>query len=411
METIKEYFQLAWRNLRSRSLRSWLTILGIVIGVFLIIALLSVSEGIKTTINQQLRALGSEIIFVMPGGFSDITSIMAMYVSGARLERVDIDAIKRTSGVETVLLMSYSALPMRYKGESKTVFMIGQPWDEGVEILAKFRGWSLAEGRWPISGRREIVVGYQVAKAIFKEKVEINSEATIKGRKFIIVGTLNSLGSKTDDSAVYLDLSLFQEITGEQKGTAQMAMVKIQDGQLLSKVAEDLKNNLQETRKRRIGTDEADFSVITSDTMQELTSSILAIIQFAVFIFASIAIVVGGIGITNTMFTSVRERTREIGIMKAVGAKNSTVLLIFLIEAGIIGLAGGLGGTILGIIFNWLIVVYGQIHPLFYFSFSVGPGLIIFGLTFSFLVGCLAGLFPARRAAKLRPVEALRRYE
>jgi len=411
METIKEYFQLAWRNLKSRSLRSWLTILGIVIGVFLIIALLSVSESIKTTINQQLKALGSEIIFVMPGGFSDITSIMAMYLSGSRLERADIEAIKKTPGVETVLLMSYSALTMRYQGESKTVFVIGQPWDEGVEILAKFQGWSLAEGRWPIAGRREIIIGQQVAKAIFKEKVAINTEATIKGRKFLIVGILNSLGSKTDDSAVYLDLSLFQEITGEQKGTAQMATVKVQEGQSTSQVAEDLKIKLQETRKRRISTDEADFSVVTSDTMQEIAGSILAIIQFTVFIFASIAIVVGGIGITNTMFTSVRERTREIGVMKAVGAKNSTILYIFLIESGIIGLAGGLGGTILGIIFNWVIVTYAQIHPVFYFTFSIGPGLIMFGLSFSFLIGCLAGVFPARRAAKLRPVEALRRYE
>jgi len=113
----------------------------------------------------------------------------------------------------------------------------------------------------------------------------------------------------------------------------------------------------------------------------------------------------------NTMFTSIRERTREIGIMKAIGAKNSAVLSIFLIEAGVIGFLGGIGGTILGVLFAKLIEFYGQIHPVFYFSASITPGLIIFGLVFSLLVGCLAGFFPARRAAKLKPVEALRRYE
>ena len=111
------------------------------------------------------------------------------------------------------------------------------------------------------------------------------------------------------------------------------------------------------------------------------------------------------------MFTSVRERTREIGIMKAVGAKNSTILMIFLFEAGIIGFVGGLGGTLLGVILAKGIQIYGQVHPVFYFNASITPGLILFGLFFSFAVGCIAGLLPARAAAKLRPVEALRRYE
>ena len=145
--------------------------------------------------------------------------------------------------------------------------------------------------------------------------------------------------------------------------------------------------------------------------MGDIAGNILAIIQLAVVGFASIAIVVGGIGITNTMFSSVRERTREIGIMKAIGAKNSAVLTIFLLEAAIIGLIGGIGGTLLGFILAKLITIYGQFHPLFYFSASITPGLVIFGLVFSIGVGCLAGFFPARRAAKLKPVEALRRFE
>jgi len=408
MENLKEYFQIALRNLRTRSLRSWLTILGIVIGVFLIISLLSLSEGIKKTINQQLRALGGEMIFVMPG---DISNIMAMFTSGAKLEKEDLEVIERVRGVETVLTMSYQSLVARYEDEGKMIFISGLSWEKGIEIMERFQGWSLKEGEWPTPGKREVIVGKQVETEIFEKPVKVGSEIIIKGKRFKIVGILNSLGSKQDDSSLYLDMSLYQDLTGEKRGTAQMAMVKVEDGNDVNKVAENIKESLLETRKRRMGTDVADFSVITSEKMGDIAGSIMAIIQFAIVSFASIAIIVGGIGIMNTMLTSVRERTREIGIMKAIGAKNSAVLTIFLFEAGIIGFAGGIGGTFLGSVLAKAIETYGQVHPLFYFSASVTPGLIIFGLVFSFLVGCISGFLPARRAAKMRPVEALRRYE
>ena len=408
MESLKEYFHIAFRNLKTRSLRSWLTILGIVIGIFLIISLLSLSQGIKATITKQLKALGGEMIFVMPG---DISNPLSLFMGGAKLEKADIEVMEKTEGVDKVLTMSYQSVVTRYEDQGKTVFLAGVSFGAGIEILEKFQGWSLEKGNWPLPGRREVLVGQQVAHEIFNKDIKVNSEIAIKGRKFKIAGILNSLGSKADDSFIYMDAVLYQELTGEKRGTAQQALVKIKEGSDLNKVAGRIKENLQETRKRRTGTDVADFSVITSEKMGDIAGDILAVIQFAIVAFASIAIVVGGIGIMNTMFTSVRERTREIGIMKAIGAKNSAVLTIFLIEAGIIGLAGGIGGTILGVIFAKTIELYGQVHPLFYFSASITPGLIIFGMAFSFLVGCLSGFFPAKRAASLRPVEALRRYE
>jgi len=406
--SIKEYFNISLRNLKTRSLRSWLTIFGIIIGVFLIISLLSLSEGLKKTITQQLKSLGGEMIFVMPG---DISNIMGMFTSGAKLEKEDIEAIERTRGVETVLIMAYQSLVVRYRDEGKTIFINGLSWKEGIKILEKFQGWSLKKGQWPTPGKREVVIGNQIESEIFEKPIDLDTELVIKGRRFKVVGILNSLGSKQDDTAIYIDLPLYQDLTGEKKGTAQMAMVKVEDDREIDKVAESIKENLLETRKRRTGTDMADFSVITSEKMGDIAGNILSVVQLAIISFASIAIVVGGIGIMNTMFTSVRERTREIGIMKAIGAKNSTILIIFLFEAGIIGLGGGIGGTILGVGFAKAIEIYGQVHPLFYFSASVTPGLIIFGLVFSFLIGCLAGFFPARRAAILKPVEALRRYE
>ncbi len=416
MEQIEEYFKIALRNLTTRSLRSWLTIFGIVIGVFLIISLLSLSEGLKDTMMEQLQALGGDVIMIMPGGGGgeggeEMMMMMSMIMGGDNLEREDLDIIEKTRGVANVIPMSYTTVSVRYGEEQKTIMIAGIKWEKSLDLFKRFQGWELEKGRWPIEGRREIILGKETATDMFDQKVKLGEEMTIKGRRFKIVGNLNSLGNKSDDSSVYVDLDLYHDLTGEQKGSANMAMAIIREGEDLDTVAAAIKDNLEITRKRKIGEDTRDFSVITSEKISGIANSILSILQLAIFAFAGIAIVVGGIGITNTMFTSVRERTREIGTMKAIGAKNSAISKIFLIEAGIIGLAGGIGGTVLGVLFAQLIGVYTRTQSAFYFSAAISPTLILFGLLFSFFVGCLAGLLPARQAARLQPVEALRRYE
>ena len=409
MEQVEEYFKIALRNIRTRRLRSFLTVLGIVVGVFLIISLLSLSEGLKTTINEQLQAMGGEMLMVMPGGEGDImTSFM---FGGAMLERQDIEAIKKAKGVDKVLGYSFTGTVARYQDEAKNIAIAGlDPWREGLDVLSIFQGWDLDQGRWP-SKANEVLVGQYTANEIFSRKIRPGSEITIKGKKFVVAGILKSLGSQQDDTMVYMDMSAYQDITGEKPGSAAYAMVKLEEGADENDVKEEIEASLEKTRKRRAGTDVADFSVITSEKMGEIANNILGIIQIVMIGFASIAILVGGIGITNSMFTSVRERTREIGIMKAVGAKNSAVLIIFLIEAGILGILGGLGGLVLGTITAKMIDYYGQINPSFYFTTTISPWMVFFARFFSFFIGCLAGFLPARRAAKLRPVEALRTYE
>jgi len=409
MEDLKEYFNIALRNIRTRFLRSWLTILGIIIGVFLIVSLLSLSEGLKSTINQQLQAMGGEMIMVMPGSDEDIFSTMMF--GGAKLQKEDMEAIKKAPGVDNVLGFSYTGSIARYRDESKQLAIAGyDPWKEGLDILSIFQGWSLVDGRWPSKGN-QILIGSHVANEIFSKKVTADSEMTIKGRKFEVAGVLNSLGSQQDDSMVYMDMKVYQDLTGEKRGTATYAMVKLAEGADENVVAAEIEESLKETRKRRSGTDEADFSILTSEKMGKMVGNILGIIQAVIIGFASIAIIVGGIGITNSMFTSVRERTKEIGIMKAIGATNSAILSIFLIEAGIIGILGGVGGILLGSLLALGINYYAQLNPSFYLTTTIAPWVIIFSLVFSFSVGCLAGFFPARRAAKLKPVDALRRYE
>jgi putative ABC transport system permease protein len=398
---LTEYFKIAVKNLRTRQLRSWLTILGIVIGVFLIMSLLSLSQGLKNMVLAQLKAVGTDIVMIMPG---DVSSMFTNIFGGVVLTQEDLNTISKTEGVEAVIPNVFKGELMKYGGNSKTVILFGMDIKRHLTIYTDDLGMKIAEGRWPSPGANEIVVGSLVPTDIFPG-VKIGTTATIKGRKFEIVGILQSQGNKQDDSSVALDLDIFRSITG-QKNEAPQAVAKIASGYSPDAVAKKIKANLEENAKKRRGQEGGSYSVLTSEALSGIVSNVLGIIQVAVFAFASIAIIVGGIGIMNTMYTSVRERTREIGILKAVGAKNSTIITIFLMEAGIIGLIGGVGGMVIGLGIAKIAEAFGGA----YIQASITPGIIAFGLLFSIGVGCLSGFFPARSASKLKPVDALR-YE
>ena len=406
MERLKEYFKIAFRNLRTRQLRSWLTMIGVIIGVFLIVSLLSLSEGLKSAVMQQLRMMGKDIVMIMPGDISDVANTL---VGGVELTDDDIRTVRKVKGVESVVEMDYKAEVMRHEGEKKTVLLYGNPWDSALELYQQDMGWTLKDGRWPIPGKNELIVGSLVPQEIFPG-LEVEDQATIKGRKFKIVGILNSIGSKQDDSMIAMELSIFRAVTGERDG-AKMAMAKVEAGYSVEQVVQAIKEDLEENSKRRRGEEgNSSFTVLSSEKISNIVGDVMGLIQVVIIGFASIAILVGAIGIMNTMYTSVHERIKEIGIMKAIGAKSSTITTIFLIESGIFGMFGGIGGTVLGIGLAKTIELYFQFNPVFYMQASASPVLIIFALTFSFLVGCISGFLPARRASKLRPVDALR-YE
>ncbi|MFH1451210.1 MAG: ABC transporter permease [bacterium] len=402
---IKEYLAIAIKNLRTRQLRSWLTILGIVIGVFLIITLISLSQGLRNAVMKELKMMGEDLVFVFPG---QINNIMTSFAGGLELTEDDVRTIKKIEGVDTVVPIVYKAEVMRFQNESKPLMISGLDWKEALPVMQADLGWSLKEGQWPESGKKELLIGSLVATDIFPD-IRVGSLATIKGRQFEIVGIMKSLGNKQDDSLVFTDMSIFQDITGE-KDNIKSVMVKIASGFTAEEVGEEIKEQLNKTRKKRTGETEQSFSVITSEKATGMVANILGVLQAVILGFASIAIIVGGIGIMNTMFTSVRERTKEIGILKAIGAENKMITLIFLLEAGIIGLIGGVGGVALGFGFAKLVEVVVKLN-VFYLKASLSPLLIIFGLVFSISIGCLSGLFPARKAARLKPVDALRNYE
>ncbi len=405
MGILKEYIKIAIRSLRRSKIRSWLTMIGVVIGVFLIISLLSLSEGIKGAILQQLSMIGKDIIMVFPGELDNLARAVA---GDLELNNNDIDAIKKAKGVQDVVPMTYKALAIRFEGEVKTILINGISLDKGLTVLRDDMGWQTTDGRWSIPGKKEIVIGKAIPENIFPG-IKAGDEVTINGKKFEVAGVLQSLGNQQDDSSATMDLAVFQSLTGERDG-AKFAMAKVKPGYDVDSVAENIEKELNESRKRVRGIDSPTFSVLTSEKATAIVEDILAIIQAAIFGFASISIIVGAVGIMNTMYTSVHERIREIGIMKAVGAKRKTITTIFLIESGFFGLFGGIGGIILGLGLAKMAELVLKTTGGLYLKASMSPWLILFGLTFSFLIGCLAGYFPARGASKLKPVDALR-YE
>ncbi len=408
MENFKGLFKIALKNLKTRKLRSWLTIIGIAIGVFLVVTLFSLSQGIKEAVSSQLQSLGDEIITVMPG---DEENMFLSMMGGVKLNKDDIEAIKTTSGVDKIYAYNYTAVTGRYLGEAKQVLLSSLDLKDGLEVIKEYQGFDVSTGSWPRPGRREIVIGSYAANKLFSNVVKVGDTIALDGRKVEVSGILKSLGNKNDDSMVMIENSIFREITGIDTDSASQVMVKIEDGADTDKVAKNIEDSLSNVRQRKRGTDKKDFLVLTADKMGDIAGNVLGTLQFAVIGFASIAILVGGIGIANTMFTSVRERIREIGIMKAIGAKDSSINYIFLLESGTIGLIGGTGGTILGILFAKLIEWYFTINPVVMLKAYISFPVILFALAFSFILGCLSGYLPARSAAKLKPADSLRRYE
>ena len=403
---IKEYFQIAIKNLKTRSLRSWLTILGVVIGVFLVVALLSLSGGIKNAILTQIRTMGEDVLMVMPGGADDFMTAM---MGGLMLTNENIRAIEETEGVDLVVPILWRAETARHGGETKTVFLFGYPREGGQEFLIENMSFYLTQGNWPRAGGREVIVGPLVTTEIFPG-MKVGDEIVIEGRKYKVAGVLRSLGNRQDDSMVALDLQHLRQITGIREG-AHFASVSIQEGLSPDDVRANIMAELEETQKRARGrADTPPFTVFTREQVSDMVSSIMLMLQVLIFSVASIAVLVGAIGITNTMYTSVRDRTKEIGVMKAVGAKNTDITKVFLIESGIIGLIGGIGGVVLGIGLAKLVELYLRINPIVPLEVIISPLLVFLVLVFSFLIGCASGFLPARRAAKLSPVDALR-YE
>ncbi len=398
---LKDYFALAVQSMRHRHIRSWLTMLGIVVGVAAIVSLIALGQGLENSINEEFEKIGVDFITIMPGSSGGVPG---MGFGAAKLEDGDVRVIERIKEVDIVSPMMTSVEKVTYGNEERYTYVSGMVADDVVDMYFNKKAYQIVEGRVPrATDRWKAIAGYKVSKDFFGKALKPGAKVEIKERDFKIVGIMEEIGNSQDDTQFLIALEDAKIIYDREDYDVIMVVPK--KGQDAEEVAEKIKKELEDYR------DEEDFQVFTSKQMLESFNSVLGIVQVILVGVAAISLIVGGIGIMNSMYTSVLERTKEIGILKAIGATNNHILSIFLVEAGMMGAGGGIVGVLIGMGIGKIVEIAAvEALGTTYLKVCFGPELIAFSIGFAFVVGCLSGLLPARNAANMDPVMALR-YE
>ncbi len=386
--------------MRVRIIRSMLTILGIIIGIVFIVALLSLGDGLKNSIMNQMSAFGSDLIFVFAGKEGSSPTLAAVY--GIKITKQDLNLIRQVEGVKNAYPLSIELLTMEFSEEKQLISVRGIE-KGGTELFKSSQGFELENGRWYEDGKNEIVIGNRLAKKIFEKEIPSGSRIILKDKKFTVVGVLKEMGEQRDDSSGYTSYQTIKDLTGEEK--IFMIITQVYQGSDVNSTAAKIKEKL----KNAHGGAE-DFSVYTNEKALEMVNSVLSLVQFFLTGISAVALIVGAVGIMNTVYMTVYERTREIGIMKAIGANKSHIILMFVIESGIIGLLGGAIGIALGFGCAKVVEIVAAQNGFALLKASMSVEFVVYVLLFSFGLGALAGLLPAKSASELEPAEALR-YE
>jgi len=400
--------EYAAKNLRTRGLRSWLTIIGIVIGVIAMVVITSVTEGINKEVTDLMSTFSPDKMFVVPINI-DSGASMSFSAGGQRalgkLYQRDVDSINAIPGVQETARVVYGRSSVRFRDKEITApVYAGDP--QVFTIFGDF--FQIDQGRAYTDAEKKVVIlGYDAANSLFgKDKIDVGNSIIINGKQYKVVAVLKNIESGLaahDNSVIFVPFDEGRELFQAQlaKNEVTFVYIDLSDGYNAEEVKGAIEQKL--ASNHRVTLDEKDFSVITSDFVQKTVGSILDTLSKLLFAITAVATVVGGIGITNTMFMSVLERVREIGILKSIGASNRDIQMIFLTESAIIGFVGGLVGFIIavGILF---------IGHEFGLPYLIRIRWVIFVFVFSALVGVVAGYIPARQASRMNPVDALR-YE
>ena len=405
---IEDYLRLAIDGIMHRKLRSWLTMVGIFVGIIAVVALISLGQGLQRVIDEQFEMVGGDRIIVTPGRGGTLTGVPRGSFVAAKLDKSDLDVIEKVRGVDSAAGVILATGNVKADNKRILIPIFGVPTDPKYQkLLKQIDFFAVDEGRCLKEGDRyKAQVGVRT-RDFFDTDIDVGDKIEIEGIMFDIVGKNKKTGNPFHDSKITIPIETAQELFNKSDGYS-MIQVKVEKGSDVSEVAENIKKKLR--RHRGVKEGEEDFTAETPQNIVRVFKDVFNLVTGFLTGIAAISLLVGGIGIMTTMYTSVLERTHQIGIMKAVGARNSDILLIFLIEAGMLGLVGGVIGVILGLLLSkfaeYLVVNYGGIDI---FRVHAGPELIIGTLLFSFLVGCFSGYLPARRASKMHPVEALRK--
>jgi len=405
---IEDLIKYIVSNIRQRFTRSFLTILSILIGIMAIFVLISYGEGLKYYMNEMAQEMGTDKLIAQPLGLG-VPGTGDIYFT-----KDDVDFIKKQRGVSEAsgMMMKQSEVKIDKRKLGKWVFIAGLSTDPSERRLVEeaFAGYEIFKGRPLKKGdANKVTVGYNylIADKIFSKPLKLGDNIFIKDKPLEIVGFYEEIGNAGDDSNVYITEDAMKKLfdMGDEYG---YIYIRADKGVVPTELADRLEEKLRKKKGQKEG--QEDFYIMSFEQLMETFGTVLLVLNSILVIIAGISVVVAAVNIMNTMYTAVLERTKEIGIMKSIGAKNSTILMIFFFESGFLGLIGGSIGMLLGYGLAKLGAVviaatgYSFLKPYF-------PWWLIAGcLVFSFMVGAVSGYFPAKAASKLKPVDALR-YE
>ena len=406
---ILDYFSFAVRGIRQRRMRSWLTMIGVFIGITAVVALISIGQGLSAAIDDQFKIIGSNRIMISPGGggVSEMSNPLMGSFSSAKLTDDDVKFIRKIKGVEFAEGPVILPVKVEFKDQVKYLTSMNVPTDsESIKFFKSMDYFMLGEGRYVSSGEENNVnIGYETANDVFDREIKIGDSILIEDQKFEVVGIYKKSGNPMHDSKVSMSMDTARKMFN-MKDEVSSIFVTVKEGFDVTDVSERIKKELRKHRGLKEGSE--DFSVATAEQMVGMLKDLLLVVQFVLIGIAAISLIVGGIGIMTTMYTSVVERTHEIGIMKAIGAKNSDIGMLFLIESGLLGTAGGIIGIILGISISLIVELGAKAAGVDMLKAYISIPLILGALAFSFLVGTISGFLPAMRASRMKPVDALR---
>jgi len=403
---LKDFFVISLNNLKRRKMRSWLTMIGIFIGIAAVVALITLGAGLQTAITGQLGALDVESLTVQNAGtgFGPPGSSVV-----EKLTEHDLKIIEKVKGVKNAEPVLLRMVQVRYNNVVSFEMMRGAPEDpEFYEKFYETQSMETIEGRLLKKGDvGKVLLGNSFAKKTkFDKEVSAGKTININSKEFEVVGILKGSGSLMMNDAVITFHNELKDLL-ELGDEIDLIGLTVEDPGESEETAERIEEALRKDRGLKEG--EEDFSVQTPSQVLSAVTNILTAVNVVVVGIAMISLIVGGIGIANTMYTSVLERKKEIGTMKAIGARNSDVLMIFLIESGLLGLIGGIIGALIGVGIA-LGVAFGanSVFGSEIIQLSISFPLVISVITFSSLIGILSGVVPSYQASKLKPVDALR---
>ena len=398
----KESFLMAWASLIANKLRSLLTMLGIIIGVAAVIALVSIGNGVKQDIEDSISSLGSNLLVVLPGA-PRTPGARSSQGSMKSLKISDYEAIAKLEGVKAASPMTNGSYVVIYQNKNWTTSVAG--------VNSNFQdvnNWTMTSGRFfsdkNVQNRERVAVVVQtVVKNLFTDEDPVGKEIRVKNIPFRVIGVLKSKGNGTmgndqDDTVLIPYTTSMERVEGIDYLRRVYVVAKDDGG--IDRLQADIENLLR-VRHNIKDTNLDDFNIQNMKSIMETVAQTTGTFTLFLGAVAAISLVVGGIGIMNIMLVSVTERTREIGVRKALGATYSVIVTQFLIEAVVISLIGGFIGIAFGIGASKVI---GMVSGM---STIVSVPTIIMSFAFSMAIGLIFGIYPARKAAKLNPIDAL----